>query len=87
LLEFPQEGLFELRDETGASLTAEVQDGHDDDLIEEEAALSLPDATQGKVALSRGQTGETRQQAPFDGIEDLVGNGPTRVVGQGRKRS
>jgi hypothetical protein len=62
---------------------AEVQHGQDDDLIEVQAGLALPDATGGEVALARGQTAEPRQQTPFHGIEKLVGKGLTLVVGPG----
>ena len=54
LIEFPKEGLFELSDQSAAPLTAEVQHGQDDDLIEVQAGLALPDATEGEVALVRG---------------------------------
>ena len=54
LLEFPEQGLFELSDEAGAPLTAEVQDGEDDDLIEVEWSRALPDSLQREIALQRG---------------------------------
>ena len=83
MIEFPKEGLFELSDESAAPLTAEVQHGQDDDLIEVQAGLALPDDTEGEVSLLRSQVAEPRQQTPFHGIEKIIGKELTLVVGPG----
>ena len=84
LLEFPEQGLFELGDEAGAPPTAEVQDGQDDDLIEIDATFSLPDATERESTLLGGQSTEPGHQAPLDGVEKRDGKRAAVVVGQGQ---
>ncbi len=69
LIEFAQKGLLELGDETGASLTPKVQDGHDNDLIEVEPGAALPDPLQREFALMGGQTTESSQQPALDALE------------------
>src|SRR5437660_260723 len=82
LLEFPEQGLFELSDEAGAPLTAEVQDGEDDDLIEVESSRALPDSLQREVALLRGQTAEPVQEAAMHSLEEFISERPALVICQ-----
>ncbi len=81
LIEVPQKGLLELSNKLRTPLTAKIQGGHDDDLIEIEAALSLPNAAERKMALLRGQPAEPGQEVAFDGIEKFVGKEPALIVG------
>ena len=52
-------------------------------MIEVQAGLALPDATEGEVALVRGQAAEPRQQTPFHAIEKTIDKEPTLIVGHG----
>jgi hypothetical protein len=82
LVEFPQKRVFKRGDESGASLTAEVQNGHDDNEIEVEAGVALPDALQGELPLLRSQTTEPREQALLHGVEEFIGERPAVVIRQ-----
>ena len=82
LLEFAQKGLLELSNEARAALTAEVQDGHDDDEIEVQPSVALPYATQGELPLLGGQAAEPGQQARVHGMEEFVSKRPARIVPQ-----
>src|ERR1700752_3593653 len=83
LLEFPEQGLFELSNEAAAPLAVEVQYGYHDHLIEVQATFALPDATEREVALLGGQAAEPSHEAPLDGVKQLAGKRLAVVVGEG----
>jgi hypothetical protein len=82
LLEFAQEGLLEVGDEPRASSLAKVEHGHDDDLIEIDARVTLPDATQRELALLARQAAEVGQQASLDSFKHGPGKRAAGIVRQ-----
>ena len=55
LIEFPQKHLFELSDESRAALSAKIQGGHDDDLIEIEQSITLPNSLLRRAVIEGGR--------------------------------
>lgn len=84
LIKVIKEALLELGDKPGAALNAKVQDGHDHDLVQIDAALCLPDAFQGKIPLLDGQAAEACQKSPLHRLKRFVAYRTTIVVGQYR---
>src|SRR2546428_319929 len=72
LIEFTQQRLFELSDESRAALTAKIQSGHDDDLIEIEPSTALPDSLQWEFPLLSGQTAKPGQQAVLHALKEFI---------------
>jgi hypothetical protein len=84
LLERAKEVSFQLGKETRAALTAEVQNGQDDDTVKVDTILIVPDTAQRRVPLLGSQVAELSHEASLDGIEKLPGKGPALVIGQGQ---
>src|SRR5207249_4743657 len=60
LIELSQQYSFQFGDESDASLAPEVEHRHDDDLVEKELGISLPDASQGEFALLNSEAAKPR---------------------------
>src|SRR5882672_4508505 len=60
----------------------EVQNRHDDDLVEVQPCLSLPNTFQGEVPLMGGQAAKSGQKLPLHDVEFLFGNRLASIVGQ-----
>ena len=84
LIEFPQKRLFELSDESRAPLTAKIQGGHDDDLIEIEPSTTLPNSLQREFPLLSGQTAKAGQQPVLHRLKEFIGDRPAVVIRRGR---
>jgi hypothetical protein len=82
LVEFLKEGLLELSNEACAASAAKVESAHDDDLIEIEPCVTLPDSLQREIPLLKSQTAKLGQQTALRRFEGLVRDGPAIVVGQ-----
>ena len=51
LIEFAEQVRLELGDESSATTSAKIQNGHYNHLVEKKPGLTLPDASQWKVSL------------------------------------
>jgi hypothetical protein len=84
LIKLPQEVLLELTNEPGTSRAAEVEDGHDDDLIKIEARPALPDSTQGESSMVRGESPKAATRRRSTLSNTFEGNGRPALFVRGR---
>jgi len=82
LIKVAQQVLFELSYKSRTPISAEIQNGHDNYLIEINAGFSLPDTAEREVALLRGQATEPSHKPPLDAIENRVSNGSAGIIAQ-----
>jgi hypothetical protein len=61
--------LFEALDESGTSSAVEVESGHDDDLIQVETRVTLPNTARGKLSLVGSEAAEPDQEPSFEFVE------------------
>jgi len=72
LLEFAKEVSFEFGDESTAALPAEIEGGQNDDLVEINARLTLPNPSQREFTLLCRQASEMVHESPLDRVKRRV---------------
>ena len=69
-----------LSDESRAPLSAKIQGGHDNDLIEIEPSITLPNSLQREFPLLSGQTAKPGQQPVLHRLKEFIGDQPADKI-------